>query len=58
MFTVQENRDPKFVKCECKYISLSIWTNMVDVMVGLNVFMLLSSKLLKMNMHLYMYIYL
>lgn len=37
MFTVfKENIDPNSVKCECVYVLLSIWKNMVDAVAGLN----------------------
>lgn len=37
MFMVfKETTDPNSVKCECIYVLLAIWKNMVDVVAGLN----------------------
>lgn len=57
MFTVQENSDPNFVKYECRYISLSIWTNMVDVVVGLNVFLYASVFQTFKNEYAFVYVH-
>ena len=37
MFMVfKENTNSNSVKCECMYVLLSIWKNMVDAVAGLN----------------------